>query len=61
MKKFKQLAEHISGVQPGFYLLGAETNVGKTAVLSNLCLDILETYICFLPGQSFQTHRRRLL
>lgn len=43
LKKFKSLAENVDGIQPGFYLLGAESNVGKTAVLTNLCLDALET------------------
>jgi hypothetical protein len=43
LTKFKELAGHVDGLQPGFYLLAAETNVGKTAVLTNMCLDILET------------------
>ncbi|MBI2417433.1 MAG: hypothetical protein HYV28_05925 [Ignavibacteriales bacterium] len=43
LTKFKELAGHVDGLQPGFYLLGAESNVGKTAVLTNMTLDILET------------------
>jgi hypothetical protein len=43
LTKFKVLAENIDGVQPGFYFLCAETNVGKTAFLTNLCLDAIET------------------
>jgi len=43
LTKFKQLAKNIDGLQPGFYLIGAESNIGKTAVLTNLCLDLLET------------------
>ncbi len=43
LTKFKQLAGHVDGLQAGFYLLGAESNVGKTAVLTNMCLDVLET------------------
>ncbi len=43
LTKFKELAKNIDGLQVGFYLLGAESNVGKTALLTNLCLDILET------------------
>ena len=43
LTKFRNLAENIDGIQPGFYLLGAESNVGKTAVLTNLCLDAMET------------------
>jgi len=43
LTKFKTISKKINGIQPGFYLLGAETNVGKTAVLTNLTLDVLET------------------
>jgi replicative DNA helicase len=43
LTKFKQLASHTDGLQPGFYLLGAETNIGKTAFLTNMCMDVLET------------------
>jgi DNA primase len=43
LTKFKSISQKINGIQPGFYLLGAETNVGKTAVLTNLTLDVLET------------------
>lgn len=43
LTKFKELAGHVDGLQRGFYLLGAESNVGKTAVLTNMCLDVLET------------------
>jgi DNA primase catalytic core len=43
LTKFKTISQKINGIQPGFYLLGAETNVGKTAVLTNLTLDVLET------------------
>lgn len=43
LTKFKELASHVDGLQPGFYLLGAESNIGKTAVLTNMCLDVLET------------------
>ena len=40
---FAQLAGYTDGIQPGFYHLAAETNVGKTAVLTSLTLDLLET------------------
>ena len=43
LTKFKKLAENIDGVQPGFYLLGAESNVGKTAFMTNLTMDVLDT------------------
>lgn len=43
LTKFKELAGYVDGIQAGFYLLGAESNVGKTAVLTNMCLDVLET------------------
>jgi len=43
LTKFNTLADNIDGIQPGFYFLGAESNVGKTAVLTNLALDVLDT------------------
>ncbi len=45
LKKFKRLATNIDGIQPGFYVVSAETNVGKTAFLTNLFLDILDENI----------------
>lgn len=43
LNKFKQIAYDLDGLQPGFYILGAYTNIGKTAFLGNLMLDLLET------------------
>lgn len=43
LTKFKELSEHTDGIQPGFYHLAAESNIGKTAVITNLALDLLET------------------
>jgi hypothetical protein len=43
LTRFKELAGHVDGLQPGFYLLGAESNIGKTAVLTNMALDVLDT------------------
>jgi hypothetical protein len=43
LSKFNTLANNIDGIQPGFYFLGAESNVGKTAVLTNLALDVVDS------------------
>jgi len=43
LTKFNTLANNIDGIQPGFYFLGAESNVGKTAVLTNLALDVVDS------------------
>ena len=43
LNKFPQIARNIDGVQPGFYLIGADTNIGKTAFATNLFLDILDS------------------
>jgi len=43
LNKFKELSEHTDGIQPGFYHLAAESNIGKTAIFTNLALDLLET------------------
>ncbi len=41
LNKFSQLAKYIEGIQPGFYLVVAHPNIGKTAFLVNIFLDIL--------------------
>jgi len=41
LTRFKTLAKNIDGIQPGFYVVAAETNTGKTAFLCNLTLDLL--------------------
>lgn len=43
LTKFKQLSEYTDGIQPGFYHLAAESNIGKTAIFTNLALDLLDT------------------
>lgn len=43
LRKFKKLAKNIDGIQAGLYIIGAETNIGKTAFLANLFLDVLQS------------------
>lgn len=43
LTKFKELGKHTDGIQAGFYHLAAESNIGKTAIFTNLALDLLET------------------
>jgi replicative DNA helicase len=43
LERFKSLAKNLDGIQPGFYVVGAETNAGKTAFLCNLTLDLLNS------------------
>lgn len=43
LNKFSQLCKHIDGLQPGYYIISAATNSGKTAFVVNLCLDVLES------------------
>ena len=43
MTKFKNLCENIDGLQPGLYIIGAETNVGKTALLTNIAMDLINS------------------
>jgi len=49
LRRFHFLAERMDGIQPGFYIAAAETNIGKTAFLANLFLDALEANAT-LPG-----------
>lgn len=41
LNRFPKITEKIDGVQPGLYLIGAETNIGKTNVLINFFLDAI--------------------
>lgn len=43
LSKFAGIEEKLDGIQRGFYIMAAETNVGKTAFLSNLYFDLIET------------------
>jgi len=43
LDKFKMLARHLDGIQSGFYIIAAETSSGKTALATNLMVDILLT------------------
>ena len=43
LTKFKNLCENIDGLQPGLYIIGAETNVGKTALLTNIAMDLINS------------------
>jgi len=39
---FEKIGDSIDGLQPGFYLLAADTNIGKTAFVSNLIINLLQ-------------------
>lgn len=43
LEKFKELSKNIDGLQAGFYIIAADSSVGKTAFLTNLCLDLINT------------------
>jgi len=43
LNRFAQIAEAIDGVQPGFYIFAGITHVGKTAFLTNIFYDLLES------------------
>jgi replicative DNA helicase len=43
LDKFSGIQKKLDGIQPGFYIMAAETNIGKTAFLSNLFLDLIKT------------------
>jgi len=43
LNRFTEIERKLDGVQPGLYLIAAETNVGKTAFLVNLFLDLVES------------------
>lgn len=43
LNTFKDIERRLDGIQAGLYILAAETNIGKTAFLCNLSLDILQS------------------
>jgi len=43
LQQLQSISKNIDGIQPGFYIIAAETNIGKTALLTNLFLDLLTT------------------
>lgn len=43
LNKFKTIEQDIDGLQAGLYVIGAKTSIGKTAFLSNLTIDILDS------------------
>ena len=49
LRRFHFLADRMDGIQDGFYIAAAETNIGKTAFLANVFLDALEANAT-LPG-----------
>ncbi len=42
-KRFPQFIKNMDGIQNMFYLIAADTNVGKSALLLNLALDLIES------------------
>jgi replicative DNA helicase len=42
LARFRELSEKLDGVQSGLYLVAAPANVGKTAFLANIALDVLD-------------------
>lgn len=41
LNQFENIARNIDGLQAGFYIIAADTNIGKTALLTNLFLDTI--------------------
>lgn len=43
LNRLAQLADYLDGIQPGLYIVGAETNIGKTALTINMFLSALQS------------------
>ena len=41
LQTFPEIAENLDGIQPGLYVIGGHPDVGKTALMTNLFLDLL--------------------
>lgn len=66
LEKFREIALRTDGIQPGFYIIGAPTNVGKTATQSNLVLDLVMSnknarLYCYSLDDDKETYTYRFL
>jgi len=43
LNRFPSLARNLDGLQSGLYIVGAETNIGKTAFMTNLFLNAIQS------------------
>jgi len=43
LKDFSEIDKEISGVQPGLYIVAADPNIGKTAMMVSLMIDVLRS------------------
>lgn len=43
LNAFKEMESATDGIQKGFYIIGADPNIGKTATLISLALDVLKS------------------
>lgn len=43
LNAFKEMESATEGIQKGFYIIGADPNIGKTATLISLALDVLKS------------------
>jgi DNA primase len=43
LRKFPGITKNLDGIQPGFYVIGGCPDVGKTALMTNLFLDVLSS------------------
>lgn len=64
LKRLGELESYTSGLMPGVYLVAADTNVGKTSLLTSLAIDIVEqnpevcvTYLSF-DDDHWEVHNR---
>ena len=42
---FAPVQNEIEGIQPGLYIVGAATNIGKTAFIANLANSLLDSNV----------------
>jgi hypothetical protein len=66
LRKFPGITKNLDGIQPGFYVIGGGPDTGKTALMSNLLLDLLSSNaetrgIYFSFDENRQLVRSRLM
>jgi DNA primase len=43
LKTFSEIDTYLNGLQKGLYIIGAYPNVGKTAFMTSICIDVLDS------------------
>jgi len=60
LERFPQLAKHLGGVQPGYYLVSSHAFFDKSAFLISFGMDLLESNPCKMIYVTFEMPRKQI-